>query len=77
MNDKTYDFCKWLVLIFLPALAVLVKGLADVYHIIYADTIVATLNLSAVFLGSILQISSHNYHDSSKGGDGNGQSVTG
>ncbi|MDK6727976.1 holin [Aerococcus loyolae] len=51
----------------MPALSVLVKGLGEAYGLVGTDLAVVTLNLLAVFLGSILQLSSEDYH---KGGGG-------
>lgn len=68
LNNKVYDASKWFVLVFLPACAVLAGGLGDLY--VWSDTTltVTTINLITVFLGSVLQISSHNYHNTPKGG---------
>ena len=63
LDNRTYDIGKWLVLIFLPALAVLTKGLGDLYQIENIDQIVMTINLITAFFGTILQISSQNYND--------------
>lgn len=62
LNNKNYDLGKWFVLIVLPALAVLIGGLAELYQWINGSVVVTTINLMTVFLGSILQISSGNYH---------------
>lgn len=68
LTNKMYDASKWFVLVFLPACAVLAGGLGELY--VWPDTTLAvtTINLTAVFLGSILQISSHHYHNTPKGG---------
>ena len=50
------------MLVFLPALAVLTKGLGDLYLWERVDTAVTTINLGAAFLGSLLQLSSFNYN---------------
>lgn len=63
MSNKHYDVCKWLVLVFLPAVSVLVAGLGELYDLIHTPVFVATINLVTVFLGSVLQISSKEYHD--------------
>lgn len=74
MENETYDLGKWLVLIFLPATAVLIGGLAELYGWINGSIFVATINLLTIFLGSILQISSKIYHDENNywGGGENG-----
>lgn len=62
LKNQTYDVGKWIVLIFFPALAVLMNGLGDLYGWENTATIVSTINLVNVFLGSILQISSNKFH---------------
>lgn len=71
LTNKTYDSLKWFVLIVLPAVAVLFQGLGDLYGYTSVDTVVSTINLFTVFVGTILQISSKNYH----GGTGNDNSA--
>ena len=61
LSNRTYDLGKWLVLVFLPAPAVLVKGLGQIYPLPHIDQVVMTLNLVAAFLGTLLQISSQHY----------------
>lgn len=65
LNNKTYDLTKWLVLIFMPAFAVLLKELGDLYLWSDIEQYVATINLLTVFLGSIMQLSSLNYYKNS------------
>lgn len=62
MKNESYDLGKWFVLIFLPASAVLIGGLAELYGWGNGLILVATINLFTIFLGSILQISSQFYH---------------
>lgn len=62
LNNKIYDVGKWIVLILLPALAVLINGLGELYGWVSTPTIVTTINLVTVFLGSILQVSSNKYN---------------
>ncbi|MGF3066265.1 phage holin [Facklamia sp. P12945] len=62
LSNRFYDLGKWLVLIFLPALAVFVQGMADLYHLNQGGQWVGLINLLTIFLGSILQISSYHYH---------------
>lgn len=50
------------MLVFLPAFAVLTKGLGDLYLWESVDIAVTTINLGAAFLGSLLQLSSFNYN---------------
>lgn len=73
LENKYYDFMKWLVMLVLPAVAVLVQGLGELYGLIHLDTYISTLNLFTAFLGTILQISSLHYHDGGGSGNGPGQ----
>ena len=66
LNNKTYDTLKWFVLVVMPAVAVLFQGLGELYGYDATHLVVSTLNIFAAFMGTILQISSKNYHD---GGD--------
>ncbi|MDK6804431.1 phage holin [Aerococcus sp. UMB7834] len=70
LDNDSYDKAKWLVLIFLPALAVLIKGVGEVLYWEAVDVWITLINLGTAFLGTILQISSQHYYG---GGDGNGQ----
>lgn len=62
LTNKYYDRGKWLVLVFLPSLAVLTKGLGDLYLWQSVDLAVTTINLGAAFIGSLLQLSSVSYN---------------
>ena len=65
LNNKTYDVLKWFVLVVMPSVSVLFQGLGELYGYESTFLVVSTLNLFTAFLGTILQISSSNYH----GGD--------
>lgn len=62
LKNETYDLAKWIVLIFLPALAVLTGGLGELYGWRNGAIFVATINLLTIFLGSIMQLSSQVYY---------------
>lgn len=68
ISNGVYDVGKWLVLVFMPAFAVFIGGVGELYG--WADTavVVGTVNLVAVFVGSVLQVSSQRYHDGGFGG---------
>lgn len=70
LKNKSYDCGKWFVLIFFPAIAVLVGGLADLFQWPNGSLLVGTINLLTVFLGSILQISSEAYYSDDDWGGG-------
>jgi len=61
ISNQNYDIGKWLVLIFLPAFAFFISGIGELYSWVNASTIVSTVNIFTVFLGSVLQISSQKY----------------
>ena len=62
LDNELWDTGKWVVLIFLPAFALFMGGLGEIYKWPNTADVVATINLSAMFAGSILQISSVKYH---------------
>ena len=70
LNNKIYDVGKWVVFIFLPALAVFISGLGELYGWGNTQTIVTTINSVNVFIGSILQLSSSQYHKKQGGSTG-------
>lgn len=77
ISNQHYDVAKWVVLVFMPAFAVFIGGIGELYGWMDTALIVTTINLLTVFLGSILQISSKKYHnDSGNGGDSNGPSYS-
>ena len=65
LSNKFYDLSKWIVLVFLPALSVLVGSLSKLYSWTEASMLMGTINLLTVFLGSLLQPSSQKYNNSS------------
>jgi len=69
ISNQNYDIGKWLVLIFLPAFAVLFGGIGELYGWGNTSIIVSTINIFTVFLGSVLQISSQKY-DGNNGASG-------
>ncbi|WP_237585426.1 phage holin [Alkalibacterium sp. MB6] len=62
MKNHFYDIGKWVVLIFIPSFAVLISGLGDLYGWEGTATMVTSINLINVFLGSLLQLSSFKYN---------------
>lgn len=60
LNDKVYNFLKWTLIIFVPALIVLVEALGRIYNY-NVETIVLTISAIATFLGAITGISNYNY----------------
>lgn len=62
LNDKLYDVLKWVAILFLPALAILIKTVFAIWQIPLGDQISATIIAVQVFLGAILGVSSLNYN---------------
>lgn len=62
MSNKTYDICKWIAQILLPALATLYFGLSQIWGLPYAEEVVGTVSVIDAFLGVILGISTANYN---------------
>lgn len=61
INDKVYDILKWVAMLFLPALAILVKTVFLIWNIPYGEEISATIVAVNAFLGAILGISNGIY----------------
>ena len=61
MNDKLYNAIKWIVLTVMPALSVLVGALGKGYGW-DTETIILTINATALFLGAVTGVSNYNYN---------------
>ena len=61
MDGRVYDVLKWVAMLFLPALAVLVKTIFTVWSIPYGEEISTSILAINVFLSSILGISHIQY----------------
>jgi len=57
MSSDLYDLLKWLVKVGLPGLGVVYLSLANTWGFGYADTVPVVASAIALFLGTILQIS--------------------
>ena len=68
MKNSTYDILKWVAILFLPALAILIRTVFAIWQIPYGEQISATITALQVFLGAILGVSSIKY----KAGEENG-----
>lgn len=68
MNNTVYDILKWVAILFLPALAILIKTVFAIWQIPLGDQISATIIALQVFLGAILGVSSLNYNKEQKDG---------
>ena len=72
LSNKLFDVLKWVAILFLPALAILIRTVFAIWNIPYGDQISATIIALQVFLGAILGVSTLNYNkESSYGNDKN------
>jgi hypothetical protein len=60
MSNKVYDVLKWVCLIALPACSVAYFGLAKIWGLPFEAEIPATINVIAVFIGSLIRVSQIN-----------------
>ena len=61
MNNKTYDFLKWITTIVLPAIATFYKAMAEIWCLPFADQIPATIMGVVTLLGACIMYSSSKY----------------
>lgn len=62
ISNRMYDVLKWVAILFLPALAILIRTVFAIWNIPYGDQISATIIALQVFLGAILGVSTLNYN---------------
>ena len=62
MNNRVYNFLKWIAMIVLPALATLYLGLSNVWGLPYGEEVSTTITLINTFLGTVLMISTNQYN---------------
>ena len=66
LNDKLYDWLKWIAILLLPSLATLVAVIFKIWNFPYGNEIAQTITALATFLGAILGISSVQYKKGKK-----------
>lgn len=66
LPNKVYDILKWLVILFIPALATFYGVLAGIWNLPFIDEIPKTLIALDTFLGAILGISTMTYEAKKK-----------
>ena len=59
--NKIFDILKWVAMLFLPALAILIRTIFQIWGLPYGDEISATIVAINAFLGAILGISNIGY----------------
>jgi len=70
LNNKTYDFLKFIAMLFLPALGTLYFTLAQIWGLPHAEDVVGSITAVDVFLGLLLGLSSSSYKNSDTRFDG-------
>ena len=68
MSNKIYDILKNIALYVLPGLATFILALGTIWGLPYTEAIAATITAIDTFLGTILKISSDQYHEEQDGG---------
>ena len=67
LSGKVYEILKWLSIICLPAIAVLISSLGQIWGWADADKITLTINAVALCIGAIIGISTYQYNKEIKG----------
>jgi hypothetical protein len=67
LNSKIYDVLKWVAIIAMPAVAVLISSLGQIWEWPDADKITLTINAVALCLGALIGVSSYQYNKEIKG----------
>ena len=62
LSNRVFDILKWVAILFLPALAILIRTVFAIWQIPYGEQISATIIAVQVFLGAILGVSTLNYN---------------
>ena len=62
LSNKAFDVLKWVAILFLPALAILIRTVFAIWKIPFGEEISNTIVALQVFLGAILGVSSLNYN---------------
>ncbi len=62
LSNKVFDVLKWVAILFLPALAILIRTVFAIWSIPYGEEISSTIVALQVFLGAILGVSTLNYN---------------
>lgn len=66
LNEKMYDFLKWVTVILIPAIGVFYYDIANIYSLPYAGEVMQTSNVLTCFLGCVLMIDTVGYNREKK-----------
>ena len=67
MNNKMYDYLKWIAQYLLPALGTLYFALSSIWGLPYGEQVVGTITALDIFLGVLLGISTSQYNKTKDG----------
>lgn len=70
LNKRVYDVLKFIAMILLPAAGTAYFGLAEIWHLPYADEVVGTVVVVDTFMGVVLGISTRQYNKAANVIDG-------
>jgi len=62
LSNRLFDVLKWVAILFLPALAILIRTVFAIWKIPFGEEISSTIVALQVFLGAILGVSTLNYN---------------
>lgn len=66
LNDRTYDWLKWLCCLLLPAIGTFYVRLAGTWGLPYAEQVGQTAQEIAFLIGAIIGISTAQYYKDNK-----------
>lgn len=69
LNNKTYDFLKWIAMYFLPGLGTFYFALSTIWGLPCGEQVVGTITALDTFLGVMLGISTSTYNKEDKNND--------
>ena len=69
LSNNTYDFLKWVALVFIPALDMFTLTVGKIWGLPYYVEVAATVAAIGVFLGALLGVSNHEYKKGKEGKD--------
>ena len=62
LPNKLFDVLKWVAILFLPALAILIRSIFSIWKLPFGSELSDTIIALQVFLGAILGVSTLNYN---------------
>lgn len=75
ISNRQYDRLKWIALVCIPALVVFIQSVEESLPVEWTPILTLWLNALGVLIGSLLQVSSRQYHKYEKGEE-NGKNVS-